>query len=120
MEVSYCTFEFGAIIQRDLRALSFPCYLLRYHHYAGVYDILHAGKVTMACLAGSAMKKIWKYNNSAPYVTPRWPLQGIPPLNFLDLYRLHNFKLAVTSDYLVASCVNISFALFILQDYVNV
>ena len=30
------------------------------------------------------MKKIWRYNNSPPYVTARWPPQQISLLNFLD------------------------------------
>ena len=31
-------------------------------------------------------EKIQRYNNSAPYVTPRWLLQQIPTLNFHDIF----------------------------------
>ena len=36
MEVSYCTFGFGAIIQCDLRTLSLPCDSLRKYQYVCV------------------------------------------------------------------------------------
>ena len=42
---------------------------------------VHAGKATHAklnCLAGLAMKKTQRNNNSPPYVMARWPPQQIP------------------------------------------
>ena len=56
MEVSYCTFEFGANIWRDLRTLSLPCDSLRDNHLL-----------------------------SPPYMMARWPPQQIPHLNFLGI-----------------------------------
>ena len=59
MEVSYCTFGFGAIIRRDLRTLSLPRDSPRDNQFACVIRD-HAGKATHALrnyLAGLATKK---------------------------------------------------------------
>ena len=56
MEVSYCTFRFGAIIRRDLRN----------NHYMFV-NLVNEGKATHACLADF----VQRYNNSVPHVTLR-------------------------------------------------
>ena len=90
MEVSYCTFGFGTIILRDLRTLSLPHDSPHGNQYACVIWVL-AGKVN-SCLTelfgGLSYEKIWRYNNSAPYVTARWLPQQIPPLNFFGYYYL--------------------------------
>ena len=57
MEMSYCTSEFGVVIQRDLRTLSLLCDSPRDNLYACMIYV-HMGKATHACLAGSATKKI--------------------------------------------------------------
>ena len=36
-------------------------------------------------------EKIQRYNNSPPYVTARWPLQQIPPFNFLAITLLFSY-----------------------------
>ena len=85
MEVSYCTFAFGAIIRRDLRTLSLPCDSLRDNQYVCMIWV-HTEKATHALtklFGGLSYKKIRRYNNTPPYVTARWPTQQIPPLNFL-------------------------------------
>ena len=59
MEVSYCTFGFGAIIWRDLRTLLLPRNSPRDNLYACMIKV-HTGKATHAwwiCLAGLATKK---------------------------------------------------------------
>ena len=71
MEVSYCTFRFGAIIRPDLRTLSLPCDSPRDNLYACMIWI-HAGKATNAYwnyLPGFSYEKIRRYNNSPPYLT---------------------------------------------------
>ena len=93
MEASYCTL-------RDL-GLSFSMICARYHYhvihraitnneYACVIWV-YAGKV-YSCVTklfgGLSYEKIWRYNNSPPYMTARWPPQQIPPLNFLGHTRL--------------------------------
>ena len=73
MEVSYCTFRFGAIIRRDLCTLSLPHDSPPDNQYACLIWV-HAGKATHASqnyLAGLAMKKIQRYNNSPLYVMAR-------------------------------------------------
>ena len=95
MEVGYCTFGFGAIIRRDLRTLSLPHVSPRDNQYACAIWV-HTGKATHAIttlFGGLSYEKIWRYNNSPPYVTARWPPQQIPPLNFLGL----KVKLIMTS-----------------------
>ena len=80
MEVSNCTFGFCAIIQRDLRILLLLNDSPRDNRYACMI-LDHAGKATHSyqnCLAGLAMKKIRRYNNSPPYMMARWPSQQIP------------------------------------------
>ena len=102
LQVSYCTFGFGA---------TFGAICAHYH-----YRVIHCAitimrtwstrerQLTLAWRAYS-YEKIWRYNNSPPYVTVRWPLQQIPPLNFLVGYKpiLFNWitKLPKTN-----SCVN--------------
>ena len=55
IEANYCTYEFGAISQRDLRAFSVPCDSPRNTHYER--ELVHAGNSTHNWLAGLAMKK---------------------------------------------------------------
>ena len=43
------------------------------------------------CLAGLTKKKIWRYNNSPPYMTVRWPPQLTLPWNFLDYKNNHKY-----------------------------
>ena len=80
MEVSYCTFGFGAIIQCNLCTLlpsDSPC-----HNHKCVHD-LGPCKNSNSCLLGRlSYKQIWRYNNSPPYVTARWS-RHIFPLYFL-------------------------------------
>ena len=93
MEASYCTSGFRAIIRDDLRTLPLLHVLLRDNLYARVISV-HVGKATHAnrnCLAGLASRKIWRYNNSPPYVMARWPPQQIPLLNFLGTDLLFQF-----------------------------
>ena len=48
-----------------------------------VHDLSPHGKgnsCLMKLLGGLPTKKIWRYNNSPPYVVARWPPQQIPPL----------------------------------------
>ena len=40
-------------------------------------------------LGGLSYEKIWRYNNSPPYVTARWQPQQIPSLNFLVTHSKH-------------------------------
>ena len=77
-------------------------------------------KSLMKLLAGLATKKIWRYNNSPPYVTARWPPQQIPPLNFLGWYTTTHDR----SDYSV--CENeilqtffFFFFFFFLRDHLH-
>ena len=82
MEVSYCTFGFGAIIRHNLCTLS----LL---HDSPIYvrDLSPRGKgnsCLMKLFGWLSYQKIRRYNNSPPYVTARWPPQQIPPLDFLE------------------------------------
>ena len=87
MEVSYCTFGFGANILRDLRTLSLP-------HDSPHY--LSPPRKGNSCLRdGLRYEKIRRYNNSAPCVTARWPPQQIPPLNFLGSVRAKSFSLSM-------------------------
>ena len=104
IEVSYCTFGFGAIIRRSLRTFSLSRNPLCDNLYVCVIKV-RARKTTHAqqnCLAALAMKKIQRYNNSPPYVTVRWPPQQIPPLNFLgwSLVYLSLFCLIMSRLYL--------------------
>ena len=46
---------------------------------------------------GLSYEKIWRYNNSPPYVTTRLPPRQIPPLNFLA-YKSACFNSESTSD----------------------
>ena len=72
MEVSYCTFGFGAICAHN-----------RYH-------VIHRTITDMRAWFNSRGKGNsrllgrLRYNNSAPYVTARWLPQQIPLLNFLE------------------------------------
>ena len=87
MEVSYFTFRFGAISQRDLCILSLPCDSRRITYIYAWFKSTQEKQLTLNwqnCLAGLNYEKIWRYNNSPPYVTARWPQQQIPPLNFLS------------------------------------
>ena len=72
MEATYCTFGFGISAHHR-----FPT-----NHLAitimGAWCSLHR-KGNSCLLGGLSCKNIWRYNNSAPYVTPRWLLQQIPP-----------------------------------------
>ena len=89
MEVSHCTFGFGAIIRHDLRTLSLlrdsPC-----DNYMRVgFKSMQERQLTLNEIAWWLnCKKIQRYNNSPPYMTSRWLPQQIPPLNFLgsDLF----------------------------------
>ena len=51
------------------------------------HDIVRAGKATHT-YSGLSYEKIRRYNNSASYVTSRWPPQRIPLLNFLGVCAL--------------------------------
>ena len=64
------TFGFEVIIQHDLPALSLSCDSLQ--------DNI-AEKSNSFLPGGLSYEKIQKYNSSAPFMTPRWPLQRIPP-----------------------------------------
>ena len=81
LEVSYCIFGFGVIIQYDLRTLA-SC---DDHHATTIVCtwVSPHGKGDSTFLSRLSYEKIWRYNNSSPYVTARWlPLQ-IPPFNVL-------------------------------------
>ena len=70
MEVSYCTFRFGAIIQRDLCILSLPCDSLR-DNLLFMRDLSPRGKGNsrlMKLLGGVSLEKIWRFNNSPPCI----------------------------------------------------
>ena len=74
-------------VRLDLvRSFGAICEHYGYHmcdnHLCVCYKV-HAGKAAHACLV-DLLKNIRRYNNSALYVTPRWPLQWILPLNFLE------------------------------------
>ena len=93
MEVSYCTFGFGAIIRRDLRTLSLPHDSSRDIPIC-MHDLSPRGKGNshLTELFGRlSFEKIRRYNNSPPYLTARWPPQQIPPLNFLGCARNGSF-----------------------------
>ena len=66
MVVSYCTFGFGAVIQRDLCTLSLPCDSPCCNQYASSRK---KGNSRLTKLFGGlSYKKIRRYNNSPPYV----------------------------------------------------
>ena len=91
MEVSYCTFGFGAIIRRDLLTLSFLPDSPRNNLYACVISVL-VGKVAHAkrnYLTGLATKKFGGTITHLHTWRQRWLPQQIPPLNFLDLSCVH-------------------------------
>ena len=77
------------IVLSDLaRSFSAICVHYRYRLIQHAIVIMYTWfsphwKGNSCLLGGLNSEKIGRYNNSAPYVTPRWPLQGIPPLNFL-------------------------------------
>ena len=82
----------GVIVPLDLaRSLGSICahYLCRvfYHTITYIYiwfQSTRKGNSHLTKLLGwMSSKKIWRNNNSPPYVTARCPPQQIPPLNFL-------------------------------------
>ena len=84
MEVSYCTFGFGAIIRRDLCTLSLPRDSPRaITNMRAWFESTRERQLTLNEISRLSYEKIRRYNNSPPYVTARWPSQQIPPLNFL-------------------------------------
>ena len=98
MEVSYCTFGFGAIIRRDLRTLSLPRDSPRDNIFACVIWVYKERQPTLNEIIWRLnYENTRRYNNSPPYVTARWPPQRIPPLNFLGWYILQVDKLYLTS-----------------------
>ena len=86
MEVSYCTFELGAFIRRNLRILSLPrdsparwpiCVRDLSPRWKG------NSRLTIFFFSGLTTKKMRKNNNSPPYVTARWPKKKTDsPFNF--------------------------------------
>ena len=48
MEVSYCTFGFGAVIRRDLGTLSLTCNLSHNNHYARVIKSMRERQLKLA------------------------------------------------------------------------
>ena len=80
MEVSYCTFGFGAIIRRDLRTLS------RWLKCMRELNLHRIGNSRLTKLFGGLRyENIRRYNNLSLYMTARWPPQQISQLNFLGM-----------------------------------
>ena len=83
-QLSFCTFRFDAIIQRNLRTLLLqldsPCS----DHYVCVIQV-HTQKATHAWLAGLATNKSGFTTTHPPYVMAIWLPLWIPPLNFFDI-----------------------------------
>ena len=89
MEVSYCTCGFCAVIQRDQLKVSLQRILTRNNlNVCVILSPCEEGNYTciMEMLGSWDTKKIQRYNNLPPYVTARWQLQQILPLNFLGHY----------------------------------
>ena len=81
MEVSYCTFGFGAIIRCNLHTLP-----LSHDSRICIGDLSPRRKGSShltKLFGGLSYEKILRYNNSPPYMMARWLPQKIPPLNFL-------------------------------------
>ena len=82
MEGSYCTFRFGVIIRRDLRPFS---YCLNHCAIFIMRVWCSPRRKDNSCSLGRlSYKKIQTLTIALLHVTPRWLLQEIPPLNFLE------------------------------------
>ena len=78
MEVSSCTFRFGAIILSNLRILLLLCVL----PCSSINTCICANKkgniYLTSLLNGHSYKKLRWYSNSLPYMKATWPPQQIP------------------------------------------
>ena len=90
--VANCTFGFGAIIGCDLRTLSLPRELPLVCSFTIMRVLCSPRRKGNSRLLGRpSYEKIQRNNNSAPYLTPRWPLQQILPLNFFCMIIGHPY-----------------------------
>ena len=92
MEVSYCTFGFSTIIQRDLRTLSLPRDSPRNNQYACVI-LVHAGKATHAYLTklfGGLSQK--KSGGTISHLHTWWQdgRHNRFPFNFINEHGIHH------------------------------
>ena len=88
MEASYCTFGFGAIISARFAQLIVDV-CLKHNDLNAYSDVSppEKGNIRLTKSLGRlSYEKIWRYNNSPPYVMARWLAQQIPPLNFLGYF----------------------------------
>ena len=82
MKVSYCRELLNLQTRHDLCILSVLCDSPRNSHYACVIKSMRERQLTPAYI-----QEIRRYNNSALYLTSRWPLQQTPLLIFLGSYK---------------------------------
>ena len=81
MEASYCTPQFGAVIQGELRILSLshvlPCMSLSQSSCVHDSSPHNKDNTCLTNLLGwQSYEKIGRYNNSPPYMMVRWRIQS--------------------------------------------